>query len=506
VPTFDYHALLPEMILGATLLAVLAVDLTVPPERRWTAGVVGLVGLVAASFPLVTLALCEDLTSCEATARSLFGGSYVIDEFALVLKGVFLLTGVITLLLSVDYLESDRYYQGEFYFLVLASVLGAVIMASSRDLLTMFIGLELVSGPAFLLAGWRKGDLRSNEAALKFFLIGVLSAAVLLFGMSLVYGTTGSLTFEGIRAASGIGDLGGEPVFVLGVIFVLVGFGFKVSAVPFHFWAPDTYQGAPTPVAAYLSVGSKAAGFVGLLTVCYLAFAEVRDVWGPVLWVLAALTMTLGNLTALRQTNIVRLLGYSSIAHAGFILVPFAMAATYDAAGLEEAFFASVTYLLVYAFMNLGAFGVVIAGAAKAGTGEIDGWAGLARYAPQVAALLALFFFSLAGIPPLAGWFAKFVMFKAVMGALDNPWGVALAVIAAVNAVIALFYYARVVKTVYMDPVPETAPVEQAAATPVPRPLGLALGLTAAAVVVAGFFPQIIAFFGEASRVIAFGP
>jgi NADH-quinone oxidoreductase subunit N len=216
--------------------------------------------------------------------------------------------------------------------------------------------------------------------------------------------------------------------------------------------------------------------------------------------------MTLGNLTALRQSNIVRLLGYSSIAHAGFILVPFAMAATYDTGGLEDAFFASVTYLLVYAFMNLGAFGVVIAGAAKTGTGEIDGWAGLARYAPQVAALLALFFFSLAGIPPLAGWFAKFVMFKAVMGALDNPWGIALAVIAAVNAVIALFYYARVVKTVYMDPVPETAPVEQAAATPVPRPLALALGLTATAVVVAGFFPQIIAFFGEASRVIALGP
>jgi NADH-quinone oxidoreductase subunit N len=245
---------------------------------------------------------------------------------------------------------------------------------------------------------------------------------------------------------------------------------------------------------------------VGLLTVCYLAFGEVRDLWGPVLWVLAALTMTLGNLTALRQGNIVRLLAYSSIAHAGFILVPFAMAATYDGEGLEDAFFASVTYLLIYAFMNLGAFGVVIAGAAKAGSGEVEDWAGLGRYAPPVAALLVLFFFSLAGIPPLAGWFAKFVMFKAVMGALGNPWGVALAVVAAVNAVIALFYYARVVKTVYMDPVPETAPVEEAGVTPVPRPLGLALGITATAVVVAGFFPQVIAFFGEASRMVAFGP
>jgi NADH-quinone oxidoreductase subunit N len=506
VPTFDYHALLPEFIVGATLLAMIGVDLAVPRERRWMVGVVGLVGLVAAAFPLLTLAACEDLFSCTSGTRVMFGGSYVVDDFALVLKALFVVTGVVSILLSVGYIESDRYYQGEFYFLVVASVLGAVVMASSRDLLTMFIGLELVSGPAFLLAGWRKGDLRSNEAALKFFLIGVLSAAILLFGMSLVYGTTGALTFEQIRAAAGIDDLGAEPVFVLGVVFILVGFGFKISAVPFHFWAPDTYQGAPTPVAAYLSVGSKAAGFVGLLTMCYLAFADVRDVWGPMLWVLAALTMTLGNLTALRQTNVVRLLAYSSIAHAGFILVPFAMAATLDGEGLADAFFASVTYLRVYAFMNLGAFGVVIAAAAKTGSGELEDWSGLTRYAPRVATLLAVFLFSLAGIPPLAGWFAKFVMFKAVMGGLGSAWGVALAVIAAVNAVIALFYYARVVKTVFMDPVAETAPIEEAISTPVARPLALALGITAVAVVVTGFFPQVLAFFGEASRTIAFGP
>jgi NADH-quinone oxidoreductase subunit N len=355
-----------------------------------------------------------------------------------------------------------------------------------------------------LLAGWRKGDVRSNEAALKFFLIGVLSAAILLFGMSLVYGMTGALTFDGIRAASvAVTD---EPAFVLGVVFMLVGFGFKVSAVPFHFWAPDTYQGAPTPVAAYLSVGSKAAGFVGLLTVCYLAFAEVRDIWGPALWVLAAVTMTLGNVTALRQTNVVRLLGYSSIAHAGFILVPFAMAAEFDAAGLEEAFFASVTYILIYAFMNLGAFGAVIAAAGKARGGEIDDWAGLARYAPGVAAMLGLFFFSLAGIPPLAGWFAKFVMFKAVLGVASSPWAVTLAVIASVNAVIGLYYYARVIKTVYMDPVPVTAPSDVGAARPVAPPLALALGLAATVVVVTGFLPQVLAFFGEAAKALALGP
>jgi NADH-quinone oxidoreductase subunit N len=501
---FDYHALAPEFIVGGTLLAVLAVDLVVPESRKWLAGVVGLVGLTAAAFPLLTLSACDALSGCTDTgARVLFDGSYVVDDFSLVLKGLFLITGAVTLLLSVGYIEEDRYYQGEFYFLVVASVAGAVVMASARDLITLFIGLELVSGPAFLLAGWRKGDVRSNEAALKFFLIGVLSAAILLFGMSLVYGMTGELTFDGIRAASGA--VSDEPAFVLGVVFMLVGFGFKISAVPFHFWAPDTYQGAPTPVAAYLSVGSKAAGFVGLLVVCYQAFGEVTELWGPALWVLAALTMTLGNLTALRQTNVVRLLGYSSIAHAGFVLVPFAMAAEFDAAGLEDAFFGSVTYLLVYAFMNLGAFGAVMAAASKSGGGEIDDWAGLSRYAPGVAAMLGLFFFSLAGIPPLAGWFAKFVMFRAVLG-VSSVWAVSLAVIAALNAVIALFYYARVVKTVYMDQVPVTAPADEAGRRPLAAPLTLALGLTAAVVVLAGFFPQVLAFFGDAARALAVGP
>ncbi|MDX1690414.1 MAG: NADH-quinone oxidoreductase subunit N [Acidimicrobiia bacterium] len=508
MPSFDYHALLPEFIIGASLLAAIVVDLVMPPERKYLAGVVGLLGLVAASFPLLTLATCGSIDGCDGgLPRSMFGGSYVVDEFALVLKGLFILTGVVTLLLSVGFIESDRYYEGEFYFLVMASVAGAVIMASSRDLITLFVALELVSGPAFLLAGWRKGDLRSNEAALKFFLIGVLSSAILLFGMSLVYGTTGSVTFEGIRAATlapGVA-LAEEPVFVLGVIFVLVGFGFKISAVPFHFWAPDTYQGAPLPVAAYLSVGSKAAGFVGLLTLCYLAFAGVRDIWGPILWLLAALSMTVGNLVALRQTNVVRLLGYSSVAHAGFILVPFAMAAALDADGLGDAFFGSVTYLLVYAFMNLGAFAAVMAAAEKAGSAELDDFGGLSRYAPGVAAMVALFFFSLAGIPPLAGWFAKFVMFRAVLIESGNAWAVGLAIVAAVNAVIALFYYAKVVKAMYFDGVPDRIDADAAGARSLARPLVLAIGLTAAAVLVAGFFPQILAFFGDATRAIALG-
>jgi NADH-quinone oxidoreductase subunit N len=495
----DYHAIAPEIILAITIIGVLVVDLL--PVPKYYTGAVGLLGLFASAIPLLTLGVLSD----EGT-RAMLGGSYVVDDYALVLKGLFLLTGFVSLLMSVGYLENERFYQGEFYFLLLASVGGAVVMASSRDLLTMFIGLELVSGPAFLMAGWRKGDVRSNEAALKFFITGVLSATILVFGMSLVYGATGAITFEGIRAATVASNLVDEPIFILGVLFVLVGFGFKVSAVPFHFWAPDTYQGAPTPVAAYLSVGSKAAGFVGLLSVCYLAFGQARELWGPALWILAVLSMTVGNLTALRQTNIVRLLGYSSVAQGGFILVPFAMAASLDSVGLSDAFFATVTYLLVYAFMNLGAFAVVIAGARKVGSGEIADWAGFNTYAPGLAGLMAAFFLSLAGIPPLAGWFAKLVMFRAVLFDFGNAWAVVLAAIAAVNAVVAFFYYAKVVKSVWMDPVPETVAVDDSReSAPVPS-LVLALGITVVAVLVIGVFPQLLAFFGEATEALLAAP
>ncbi len=492
---FDYHALAPDFIVAGTVLAVLGADLFLPRERKWLAAVVGILGLTVALIPIVTLAASDD------SVRSMMDGSYVIDDFALVLKAFFILTGYIVLLMSVAYVEADRYYQGEYYFLVLASLLGGMVMASSRDLISLFVGLELVSGPAFLLAGWKKADARSNEAALKFFIIGVLSAAILLYGMSLVYGMTGSLSFDGIREASA--SVAEEPVFVLGILLVLVGFGFKVSAVPFHFWAPDTYEGAPTPVTAYLSVGSKAAGFVGILLVSYVAFAGAPEIWGPALWILAALSMIVGNLIALRQENIVRLLAYSSIAHAGFMLVPFAAAALVEGDSLNQAFEATVTYVLIYGIMNLGAFAVVIAAARRTGSGQIRDWSGLGSYAPGISILLTLFFFSLAGIPPLAGWYAKFVMFLAVLQNA-NGWTIALAAIAALNAVIALYYYARVVQSVWMDPAPdEVAPDPEPSG--VAPSLGLAFGMLAVAVIVVGVFPEAVGQFAKAASAIAGG-
>lgn len=502
----DYHALLPEIILAATLLAVLVVDLLNVP-KYWTA-TVGLVGLFAAFVPVLTLGFCESLAFCtDAGDRVLLGDSYVVDTFAIVLKGVFLAATFVAVLLSVGYLEQERFWQGEFYFLMLCSALGAVVMASSRDLITMFIGLELVTGPTFLMAGWRKGDARSNEAALKFFIIGVLSAAILLFGMSLVYGYTGQLTFDGIRAATA--DLPSSPLLTVGVILTLLGFAFKVSAVPFHFWTPDTYQGSPIPVTAYLSVVSKTAGFVGLLAVCYLAFAELRSIWGPLLWILAALSMTVGNLVAVRQDDIVRLLGYSSIAQGGFILVPFGAAVAGGASPdeLQTAFYATVTYLVIYAVMNLGAFAVVIAGANRLRSTAIADWGGLSTYAPGLAGLLALFFASLAGIPPIAGWFAKLVMFSAVLG-VGSGWATALAVIAAVNSVVAFYFYARVIKAAWFDPVPTWVPAGRlkGVARQVAPSLRFALILTAIGVLAAGFYPPLASTIGEMASLLAAGP
>jgi NADH-quinone oxidoreductase subunit N len=487
----DYLALAPELIIVATLLGVLALDLVLDRSQKYWTATLAVAGSAFALLPLGVLAV-------NGETISMFDGSYVVDEFALVLKGLFLVSAYIVFLLSHNYIESDRYYQGEYYFLLLTTVLGSLVMASARDLIVIFIGLEMVTAPLFLLAGWRKGDVKSNEASMKYFILGVLSTAILLYGMSLVFGLTGEVGFAEIAEATA--GMSGEPALIMAILFMMVGFGFKISAVPFHFWAPDTYEGAPTPITAYLSVNSKAAGFVAMLIVMYQALPDASDVWAPALWLLAALSMTIGNLSALRQTNIVRLLAYSSIAQAGFMLVPFAAAAV-AGADLESAFGATLIYLVIYAVMNLGAFAVVIAGARKTRSGEISQWAGLARVDPMLGVLTLAFFFSLAGIPPLAGWFAKFEMFRSVM--IADPATIALAVIAAINAVIALYYYARVIRSVWLDdPVGEFA--EGAEAAPAGS-LRLALGVAAVLTLAIGIYPTIATFVRDAAQVLATG-
>ena len=494
--TLDYHAILPELILALTVVVTLVVDLAT--RKKYLVAIVGVLGMFAAMVPVLTLTFCGSLDFCtDSGVRVLFDGGYVIDSYALVLKGVFIFAGFIVLMLSIGYLESDRYYEGEYYFLLVASVLGGVVMASSREFIGLIVALELVSGSAFLLAGWRKGDPRSNEAALKFFVVGVLATALVLFGVSLLYGLTGTVQFDELAIAAG--EASSIPLFNLGVLFVLLGFGFKVSVVPFHFWTPDTYEGSPPPVTAWLSVGSKGAGFVALLSVCYLAFPTITDVWGPIMWIVAALSMTIGNVVAVKQTNIIRLLGYSSIAQAGFMLAPFGAAAASGSDDLTGPFTATIVYFVIYAVMNLGAFAVVIVVGSRLGSYELEDWGGLYRYASGLALALAVFFMSLAGVPPLAGWFAKFAMFQATIG-VGNWWGYSIAIIAAINAVIAFVYYAKVMKTAFFDPVPDGVDVEELDAIETPGPIGFAVGLTAFGVVILGVFPGLAANVGDFSR------
>jgi len=480
-PKLDYAALAPELVLTAVLVVVLMLDLFLDETQKYLIPSVAGFGVLAAFFPIVYLALEGD------DIREMFSGAYVSDNFALVLKALFLASGYVVLLMSNRYIEEGDYYSSEYYFLLLSSLLGMLVMSSSRDLISIFVALELISIPAYLLAGWRKRDLRSNEAALKYYLLGVLSTGVMLYGMSLIFGATGTTILEDIREGL-VGAQQLDAVVTLGIFFVIVGFAFKVSAVPFHFWAPDTYEGAPTPVTAFLSVASKAAGFVALLELVYVGFRGQPDVWGPVFWALAALSMTVGNLIALRQTNIVRMLAYSSIAQAGFMLVPLAVAGDARESALE----AIVTYILIYTAMNLGAFAVVMAVARKTRSAELKDFGGLFEYAPGLTVVLTVFFFALAGIPPLGGWYAKFVMFRAVFDSL-TPAAVVLGVIAAVNSVIALFYYASVAREAWMAPVPDDdrTPVR------VPPSLVAAMGICVVATVAVGVLPGIAGRFGD---------
>jgi NADH-quinone oxidoreductase subunit N len=438
--------------------------------------------MLAALIPVVTLFVIGD------DSRSMFGGRYVIDEYALIMKALFLLVAYVVILMSQTELEEGGYYQGEFYVLMMCSVLGMVMMTSSRDLISIFVALELLSIPAYMMAAWNKRSSKSNEAGVKYYLLGVFASAVMLYGMSLLFGSTNSTLLSEIGASLSDGNLNG--IEVVGVIFIISGFAFKISAVPFHSWAPDTYEGAPIPVTAFLSVASKAAGFVALVTIVYLALPNAADVYQPFIWVLAALTMTVGNVLALRQTNIVRMLAYSSVSQGGFILMPLAFAGEAEAAG--SALNAVVVYLLVYGFMNLGAFAVVIAVSRKTRSGEISSFGGLFGYAPGLAVLTTIFFASLAGIPPLGGWFAKFNAFKAVLDAQNN-WAYALASIAAVNTVISAAYYMKVLRVVWMDDAPDGD------MTPIvtPSPIMAALALTVIGTITVGVYPRLVAGFGE---------
>ena len=480
-PVIDYHAIAPEVVLAGGLVLLLLLDLFLSDAKKWVLTPVASFTLLGAFIPVLTVALNTD------GARSMFDGRYVVDDFSLVLKALFLLAGYVVVLISADHIREGNYYEGEYWFLLLTSILGMVMMASSRDLVSIFVALEFLSIPAYMLAAWRKRDPKSNEAGIKYYLLGVFASAVMLYGMSLLYGIAGSTKLVDIGSALGENL---TAIRALAVLFVVIGFAFKVSAVPFHTWAPDTYEGAPTPVTAFLSVASKAAGFVALVTVVFVGFPGSHEVWQPVFWVLSALTMTVGNVMALRQSNIVRMLAYSSVAQGGFILMPLAVAGI---EGVQQAALRSVvTYLLLYAATNLGVFGIIIAVARKTRSGEISSYGGLFGYAPGLTVLMTIFMASLAGIPPLGGWFGKFTAFQALISAGTN-WSYALAVIGAVNSVVAFGYYGNVLREMWMKPAPhgDTAPVT------VPSAIGVALVITGGATLVLGVLPGLVIHFGD---------
>ena len=489
-PDLDWHALAPELILTGTIVVALFADLFTPERSKGLVSSLAGLGLLGAIIPLITLHLRDE------PAASMFGGGFVVDDFSLVLKAIFLVAGYVTILISTNYVSEGDYHEGEYYLLLVAAVLGMVVMASSRDLITIFVALEMLSIPAYLLAAWRKRTQTGIEAGMKYYLMGVFASAIMLYGMSLVFGITGSTLLTEIGAAID-GEVGRQPIAVLGIVFILVGFAFKVSAVPFHNWAPDTYEGAPTPITAFLSVASKTAGFVAILQLVFVGFLGRADTIRPLMFVLAALTMTVGNVIALRQTNVVRLFAYSSVAQAGFILAPLAVVTSGDA-GVNDTILSSlVLYLAVYTIMNLGAFAVIITVSRRTGSGDITSWGGLYTFAPGLAVCMGAFLFGLGGIPPAVGWIAKFQLFEGVIGA-GTPAAYSMGVVMAVNSVISLGYYLGLMRTMFMDePVDgDTTPIK------IPVPLLAAVAMTVVATIGLGVYPGLIGDLAEGATFI----
>ncbi|GAB4156751.1 MAG: NADH-quinone oxidoreductase subunit N [Candidatus Promineifilaceae bacterium] len=434
IPSIDYFLLLPLIWIVTWGLVLMFVDLIVPEGRKSLTGWLSLVGIVPA---LILTLLQWNQTGATVTPA---GGSpmVIVDRYSVFLNAVLLLTGLLTVLISVNYLEKVNLNRGEYYMLMLFSLSGMMLMSIANDLILVFLALELLSIPLYILSGFAVPRLDSEESAMKYFLLGAFSSAFMVFGIALLYGATGSTALPDLLARMGQGGALG----MAGAALLLVGFAFKVAAVPFHMWTPDVYEGAPTAVTAFMSVGAKVGGFAALIRVFVGALPALAATWAPAIAVLAALTMILGNVVALAQPNIKRMLAYSSIAHAGYILIGVA-AGVSSPDGVSAALF----YMLAYLFTNLGAFAVVIAVERQHNTGTLlDDFKGLARRAPLLSLAMAYFMLSLTGVPPTGGFSGKFYIFRAAIEA-DLVW---LAVVGVVTSIISGYFYLRVVYLMFM--------------------------------------------------------
>ncbi len=382
-------------------------------------------------------------------------GLFIADQFTGFLNIIILVTAILTVFLSIDYLKRTQIERGEFYILLLFSTAGMMFMASANDLIVVFAALELLSIPLYIMAAFRPNDVKSEESGMKYFVLGAFASAFFLYGAALVYGATGTTRLPEIfQAVEGIVTNDSSSVFLLlvGTALLIVGLGFKVAVVPFHMWTPDVYEGSPTPVTAFMSVGAKAGGFAALLRVMVVALptfflnqGDTTTAWQTVVWIIAALTMIVGNFVAISQTNIKRMLAYSSIAHAGYILMAVAAAGTAGVANAAAQ--GALIYLLAYAFTNLGAFGVVLALEKNDGTGtNLDDFVGLSKSKPLLAAMMAIFMFSLAGIPLTGGFTGKWLIFQATLDAGLVP----LAIIGVLTSVVSAFYYVRIIVNMYL--------------------------------------------------------
>jgi len=482
----DFSYLLPELVLTAGSLLLLGADALLRGHRNRLLG-----GLTVGILAATAVALVPFADAHVTIARGLIA----VDTFAFFFKIVFLFAALLTVLMSARFLEVEGVRAGEYYFLILCATLGMMIMSGGVDLITLFIGLETMAVSFYVLAGYLKPDRRSNEAAVKYFLLGAFSLAILLYGMSLLYGLTGTTNLHQIATVLAGGR--GGVLLALACVLIVAGMGFKIAAVPFHMWAPDVYEGAPTPVAAFLSVGSKAASFAMLLRIFVEALpafsAGGLGAWfgNPLGWttffyVLAVVTMTVGNLAALTQSNMKRLLAYSSIAHAGYILIGIVAFSSGSTRGLT----ATLIYLFLYAFMQLGAFAIVIMMRRRDAIGdELKDLSGLYARQPAAALAMLVFLLSLGGIPPTAGFMGKFWVF----GAAIEAGYVGLALIGVLNSAVSLYYYIRVVVFMFIKE-------ETTGSMPVLSPaLATVLVIAAAGTLVFGMYPAPLFEFAEAS-------
>ena len=469
-------------------LGVLLIDIAAP-HRRGPVLVVSLGGLAVVAAVTVTTG---------ATAADAFDGAYTVDALTTFLDLLFVSIIALTIIYAPDYLVPRDLPLAEFAMVLLFAMSGAMLVAASRDLLLLFLGLELMVLPGYMLAGYHKTDAYSTEGAIKYFLLGSFSSAIFLFGLAFAWGLTGTTRVDGVAEALRVAASGGAlPAgLALGLAFMTTGVAFKIAAVPFHYWTPDAYQGSPTPVTGYLSVGPKVGAFAVILRLFVEALGPLREDWLGVVIVLAALTMTLGNLVALTQTNVKRMLAYSSIAHTGYMLLGLAAYAGGRLEGLEGLLF----YGAAYSFMNLGAFAVIAALQKRAGvTSNLETFAGLIRREPILAILMTVFLLSLTGIPPLAGFFAKmYVILAAVQASQDGVAALGvLAVVAVLNAAAAAFYYLRVVVYMFMRDSASDQPSQVHGRL-------LWSGLIAATIltVFLGFIPGLFEIVGAAARAI----